>query len=182
MQIPLQITFRNVDVSETLESYIRERAAKLDEICATLISCRVVLEAPHQHKHKGYLYHASINVTLPGEAIVVNREPDLHQAHQDVYVVMRDAFDAVQRQLRHVVDRQKGQVKTHETASQGEISVLFPAEDYGRILGADGADIYFHRNSVMNMDFDKIEEGMAVHYSEEEGDAGLQASWVRVID
>jgi ribosomal subunit interface protein len=182
MQIPLQITIRNVEVPEILESYIRERAAKLDKISTTLISCRVVLEAPHQHKQKGHLYHASIEVTLPGETIVVNREPDLHQAHQDMQVVMRDAFDAVQRQLRDVIGRQKGQVKTHETVPQGKISVLFPMEDYGRISGADGADIYFHRNSVMNRDFAKLEEGMAVNYGEEEGDAGPQASWVRVVD
>ncbi len=61
-------------------------------------------------------------------------------------------------------------------------AVLFPEEDYGRILGADGADIYFHRNSVMNMAFDKLKVGMEVHYSEEQGDAGPQASWVRVVD
>ncbi|MCK4839347.1 MAG: cold shock domain-containing protein, partial [Desulfobulbaceae bacterium] len=65
---------------------------------------------------------------------------------------------------------------------QGQITYLLPMEDYGRILGADAADIYFHRNSVMNMDFDKLEEGMEVSYSDEEGDAGPQARWVRVID
>lgn len=182
MQVPLQITIRNMKQSETLESYIQERAAKLDEICETMISCRVVLEAPHKHKQKGRLYHVSIDVTLPGVTIAVNREPALHQAHQDLLVVVRDAFNAVQRQLRDAVGRQKGQVKTHETAPQGKISELVPMDDYGRILGADGADIYFHRNSVMNMDFDKLEEGMEVRYSEEEGDAGPQASWVRVID
>ena len=182
MQVPLQITVRNMKASETLESYIRERAAKLDEICETIISCRVVLEAPHKHKQKGRLYHVSIDVTLPKGTIAVNREPDLHQAHQDMHVVVRDAFNAVQRQLRAAVGRQKGHVKTHETAPQGQITYLLPMEDYGRILGADAADIYFHRNSVMNMDFDKLEEGMEVSYSDEEGDAGPQARWVRVID
>jgi ribosome-associated translation inhibitor RaiA len=182
MQVPLQITFRDVAVPEILENYIRERAAKLDGICENLISCRVVLEAPHQHKQKGHLYHATIEVTLPGETIVVNREPDLHQAHQDMQVVMRDAFNAVQRQLREAVTRRKGQVKTHESTPQGRITVLFPLEDYGRILGADGADLYFHRNSVLNMDFANLKEGMAVHYASEQGDAGPQASWVRVVD
>ena len=182
MQIPLQLTFRNIEASERLELYVRERAAKLDNFCKTIISCRVVLEAPHKHKHKGCLYHASIEVTLPKETITVNREPDLHQAHQDLQVVVWDTFDAVQRQLRNRVSRQKGQVKRHGTVPLGTISVLFPEEDYGRILGADGADIYFHRNSVMNMAFDKLKVGMEVHYSEEQGDAGPQASWVRVVD
>lgn len=182
MQIPLQITYRNMTSSERLDEYIRERAATLDEICETIISCRVVLEAPHQHKHKGKLYHASIEVTIPKEIIVVNREPDLHQAHQDILVVLRDAFDAAQRQLRDAISHKKGLVKTHESAPQGTISVLFPEEDYGRILGADGSDIYFHRNSVMNMDFDALEVGMEVRYAETEGDAGPQASGVRIVD
>jgi cold shock CspA family protein len=182
MQVPLQITIRNMKASDTLETYIRERAANLDEICETIISCRVVLEAPHKHKKKGRLYHVSINLNIPGETIVVNREPDLHQAHQDMHVVVRDAFNAVQRQLREAIASKKGQVKAHETAPQGEISVLYPMEDYGRIIGADGADIYFHRNSVMNTDFDKLVEGMAVRYAEEEGDAGPQASWVRIVE
>ncbi len=182
MQVPLQITIRNMKASETLESYIRERAAKLDEICETLISCRVVLEAPHKHKKKGRLYHVSIDLNMPGKTIAVNREPEQHQAHQDMHVVVRDAFDAVQRQLREAVTTRKGQVKTHETAPHGTITELFPIEDYGRILGADGADIYFHRNSVMNTDFDSLTEGQAVHYAKEEGDFGPQASWVRVID
>lgn len=181
MQIPLQITFRNVTVSETLESYIRQRVAKLDDICTTIISCRVVLEAPHKHKHKGHLYHVSIDLTIPRETIVVNREPGLHQAHEDMHVVVRDAFDAVQHQLREAVACQKSMVKTHESVPQGKIASLFVEEEYGRILGADGADLYFHRNSVRNRAFDELEVGMAVHYGEEAGEAGPQATWVRVI-
>lgn len=181
MQVPLQITFRNVAVSETLESYIRKRAEKLDEICTTIISCRVVLEAPHKHKLKGHLYHVSIDLTIPRETIVVNREPDLHQAHEDMHVVVRDAFDAVQHKLREAVACQKGLVKTHASAPEGKISALFPEEEYGRILGADGSDLYFHRHSVMNHAFDKLEVGMKVNYGEEAGESGPQATWVRVI-
>ena len=38
MQVPLQITFRNMETSEALESYIRGRAEKLDSICMQLIA------------------------------------------------------------------------------------------------------------------------------------------------
>jgi cold shock CspA family protein len=182
MQVPLQITLRNVTVSEDLDAYIRERAAKLDEICETIISCRVVLEEPHKHKQKGNLYHVALEVIIPGETIVVNREPDLHQAHEDKHVVVRDAFDAAQRQLRDFIGRRKGKVKTHEETPVGKIAALFPMEDYGRITGADGADVYFHRNSVKDREFYELEEGMKVLYSEEEGDNGPQATWVRVAE
>ena len=180
MQIPLQITYRNMDVSEAIDTYIRERAAKLDGSCTNMVSCRVVVEAPHKHQHKGGLFHVSIDITLPKESIIINREPELHQAHQDAHVAVRDAFDAAQKQLRAYVSRQKGEVKTHEASPHGRISELYPMEDYGRIASADGGDIYFHRNSVLNMEFDALEIGTEVRFVEQAGDEGPQASSVWV--
>jgi len=182
MQVPLQITARNVTIADDLDEYIRQRAAKLDEISDTIISCRVVLEEPHKHKQKGRLYHVSLELNIPGDTIVVSREPDLHDAHQDKHVVIRDAFDAAQRQLRSSIDQIKGQVKAHEETPVGKIAALFPLEDYGRIMGADGAYVYFHRNSVKGKEFNELEEGMRVAYSQEEGNDGPQAVWVRVAE
>ena len=181
MQTPLQVTFRNMDDSESLESYIRERVEKLDNMSETVVDCRVVVEAPRKHQRKGGLYHAKIDITLPGGTIAVNREQDLHQAHQDVYVAVRDAFDAVQRQMQAYISRQKGHVKSHESVPYGRISELHPEGDYGRILTAEGEDIYFHRNSVLNADFDALEIGMEVRFVAQEGDEGPQASSVRLI-
>lgn len=181
MQIPLQITYRSMEASEAIDTYIRERAAKLDGCCENMVSCRVVVEAPHKHQHKGGLYHVSIDITLPRESIIINREPELHQAHQDAHVAVRDAFDAAQKQLRAFVSRQKGEVKTHEASPHGRISEFYPAEDYGRIASAEGGDIYFHRNSVLNMDFDMLEIGMEVRFVEQSGDEGPQASSVWIV-
>ncbi|MCK4378663.1 MAG: ribosome-associated translation inhibitor RaiA, partial [Deltaproteobacteria bacterium] len=109
MQVPLQISFRNMDPSPTVEAVIRERAGKMDQWYDRIMSCRVMVEAPHKHHEKGKLYHVRIDVTLPGAELVVNREPDLHQAHQDVYVAVRDAFLAMQRQLENYVNRRRGE-------------------------------------------------------------------------
>ena len=181
MQIPLQITYRNMEATEALDTYILERAAKLDGFCKNMVGCRVVVEAPHKHQHKGGLYHVSIDITLPRESIIINREPELHQAHQDANVAARDAFDAAQKQLRAYVSRQKGEVKAHEVSPHGRISELYPKEDYGRILSADGGDIYFHRNSVLSMEFDALEIGTEVRFVEEPGDEGPQASSVFIV-
>lgn len=181
MQIPLQITYRSMEASEAIDAYIRERAAKLDGCCENMVSCRVVVEAPHKHHHKGGLYHVSIDITLPRESIIINREPELHQAHQDAHVAVRDAFDAAQKQLRAVVSRQKGEVKTHEVSPHGRITELYPAEDYGRIASADGGDIYFHRNSVLNKAFDALAIGTEVRFVEQAGDEGPQASSVWIV-
>lgn len=180
MQVPLQITFRNMETSEALEDYIRERAAKLDSSCENMVSCRVVVEAPHKHQRKGGLFHATIEITLPKETIVINREPDQHKSYKDAYVVVRDVFDSAQRKLRGVVGRQKGEVKVHEEMPQGRITELYPHEDYGRIATGAGDDIYFHRNSLINADFAGLAIGDEVRFVEEQGDNGPQATSVRV--
>lgn len=181
MQIPLQITFRNMEASEPLESYIRERAAKLDSICENMVGCRVVVEAPPKHQRKGGLFHASIDITLPKETIVINREPDLHKSYHDAHVVVRDVFDTAQRKLRDFVSRQKGEVKAHEEMAQGKISELYPYEDYGRIVTGSGDDIYFHRNSLINAEFADLVLGDEVRFVEEQGNEGPQATSVRVV-
>jgi cold shock CspA family protein len=46
---------------------------------------------------------------------------------------------------------------------------------------ADGREIYFHRNSVIDLNFDRLEPGMEIRFSEAPGDQGPQASSVHVI-
>ena len=181
MQLPLQITFRNMGPSEAVEANIRKWAAKLDRICDNIMRCKVVVEAPLKHKRQGGHFHTRIDITVPGGEFVINREPDPHHSYEDVYVSIRDAFKSAKRQLEEYVNRRKGHVKTHEPIPHGRITALFPEEDYGRIETADGRDIYFHRNSVLNANFEKLEIGMEVRFDEEKGDHGPQASTVRVI-
>jgi ribosomal subunit interface protein len=182
MQNPLQVTFRNMEPSEAMEADVREKAAKLDEFYDQIMSCRVVVEAHHHSHHKGNLYHVRIHITVPGEKeIVVSREPMDKHAHEDAYIAIRDAFDAARRQLQDHAREIRQDVKQHEAVPHGRISKLVPEEDYGRIEGSDGSNIYFHRNSVVNADFDTLEEGMEVRFAVEQGDAGPQASSVQLI-
>lgn len=180
MQLPLQITFRNMDSSDAIETNIREKAEKIERFAEHITSCRVIVEAPHKHQHKGQLYNVKIDITLPGEEIVASRHPDKHHAHEDVYVAIRDAFAAAQRQLEDYVRKQRDQVKTHEAPPHGFISKLFPQEDYGTLETSDGGEVYFHRNSVLNTAFDKLKIGDRVHFTEEMGEKGPQASSVHV--
>lgn len=181
MQLPLQITFRNMDPSDAVEANVREKAAKLDGFLDNIMACRVVVEAQHRHHHKGNLYSARIDITVPGHEIVVSRAPGKDHAHEDVYVAVRDAFDAAYRQLEDHARKVRGKVKYHETPPHGTIVELHPDEDYGRIKTTDGRLIYFHRNSVLNVDFDGLGEGDEVRFDEEIGDRGPQASTVRVV-
>jgi len=180
MQIPLLITYRDMEPSEAIDIKIREKAQKLETFAEHITSCRVIVEAPHKHQHKGKIYVVKIDVTLPGEEIVASRDPGKNHAHEDVYVALRDAFSAVRRQLEDYVRRRRNKVKTHEIESHGQIIQLFPFEDYGVIKTSDDREIYFHRNSVINADFDKLETGTSVHFVEEMGENGPQASTVHV--
>jgi len=181
MKLPLQISFRNMDHSDAIELAVREKADKLDQIFPDIMSCRVVIEEGHKHSRQGNLYHVCIDLTVPGHELVVSRNPTQHQAHEDPYVALRDAFNAAKRKLEDHARRLRGDVKSREVIPHGIIAELVPMEDYGRIQDADGRLIYFHRNSVLNGDFENLKEGDEVRFDEEAGDAGPQASTVRLI-
>ncbi|MFN7086986.1 MAG: HPF/RaiA family ribosome-associated protein [Burkholderiales bacterium] len=181
MQLPLQITFRNLGRSEAIEAKVRERAQQLDRFYDRIMSCRVAVEALHKHHRRGNRYHVRIDVTVPGGELVANREPDEHHGYTDVYVAIRDAFDAICRQLEDYARRQSRAVKTHEVPPHGRVVELYPDEDYGRIETPDGRLIYFHRNSVVDADFDKLQTGTEVRFNEETGERGPQASTVHVV-
>jgi ribosomal subunit interface protein len=176
MALSLQITVRNVSLSEAAEKSIRERASKLDSFYDKITSCHVTVDSPHRHQHKGILYDVRIDMTVPGAELVIKREPD-----EDIYVAIRNAFDAARRQLEDFVRRQRGQVKSHVGAPHARVSNLFPEEGYGFLETPDGREIYFHRNSVLNGGFDRLKVGVEVRFAEEEGEKGPQASTVAPI-
>ena len=180
MQIPLQITYRNMEQSDAVEAKIRERAKKLERFAEQIISCRVTVEAPHKHRRKGKTYAVKVDITLPGDELVVTRHPDQHKAHEDIYVAVRDAFDASRRQLEDYVRRRRHKVKTHAVEPQGVVTQVFPHADYGVIQTPDEREIYFHRNSVINANFDQLEVGDNVSFNEEMGEKGPQASSVHL--
>ncbi len=180
MQIPLQITFRHMERSDALEAKIREKVKKLEQFAEHIMSCRVTIDLEHRHHHQGKLYGVKIDITLPETEIIADRHPDKRHAHEDVYVALRDAFNAARRQLEDYVRKQRGKIKTHEIAPHGKIKELFPSADYGLIEASDGREIYFHRNSIIDEDFDNLAIGNKVHFSEEMGEEGPQASTVHL--
>lgn len=183
MQVPLQITFRNMERSEAVEAEIMKRVDKLGRHYPDIVSCRVVVEAPLPPDQKGGLFKVRVDITCPETKLEVNRDPDArHEAHKDAYVALRDAFLAAERQLEEHSCRRRRKVKTHEQVPYGRITYLAPMEDYGKITTPDDREIYFHRNSVLNADFDALTIGMAVDFREERGDQGPQASSVKVIE
>ena len=108
MQQPLQITTHNLSLSDTAEERIRSKAEKLERFCDQIISCHVIVDAPHHHKQKGESYDVNITISVPGEELVVKHEPD-----EDLYVAIRDAFDAAERRLKEHSERRSGEARRH---------------------------------------------------------------------
>jgi ribosome-associated translation inhibitor RaiA len=153
MNIPLKITFRNMPPSKAIEDNVREKAAKLDSFSDRIMSCRVIVEAPHRHHHKGKAYEVRIDLTVPGAELVINRapkrlaaaklelasdekalaeshEPSKHAAHEDVYVAIRDAFNAAGRKLQDYARRHSGAVKVHDGGPPARVTKLIPEKRY----------------------------------------------------
>jgi len=179
MQLEPEITFRDIEGSPAVEAKVRERLERLERHHPGIMGCRVVIEAHHRHRHQGKLFHVRVDLTVPGHELVVSRDPEQHQAHEDAYVAVRDAFDAMERQLDGLRQRQQREVKVHATPPHGHVQHLAP--DHGRILSADGRSIYFHRNSVTGDRFDQLDIGTEVRFVESAGDEGPQASTVVAV-
>ena len=62
----------------------------------------------------------------------------------------------------------------------GQVAEITPGEDFGFLITKEGALLYFHRNSVLSGNFDKLKRGDDVSYVEAMGDTGPTANKVRV--
>jgi ribosomal subunit interface protein len=176
MQIPLELTLHDIPHSDAVEARIRSKAEKLERFHDRIMSCRVAVESPQRHRHQGKLYSVHIDIRVPGGGeLAVTRVQD-----EDVFVAIRDAFNAATRQLQDYSSRQRGDVKLHDVPHYGRVSKLFPAQGYGFIATPDMREVYFNQSCVGNPGFENLEIGMDVNYVEEEGKDGPQARMVTV--
>jgi len=180
MESPLQITFHQLDSSPALEQAIRQQVDELERFCDRIISCRVVVERRDLRHVHGNLFDVRVDLTVPGREIVVGRDSRRNQANEDPYVAVRDAFHAARRRLEDYARTQRGDVKLHAVPDHGRVARLLPERDCGFIETPAGEEIYFHRNSVAEANFDDLEVGAEVRYvaRHDESAAGPQASTV----
>lgn len=183
LPFPLEIAFQDMDRSDAAEARIRERVGRLKRFHQRIVAARVVVQRGTARHHKGNIYQVRIDLSVPGKEIVVNREPGDRNAHEDIYVAIRDAFAATTRQLEDHVRRSSGHnAKVHHVPHQGTVERLFAEEGYGFIRTPDGREIYFHRNSLDEGGWQKIDVGSAVRFTEEPGEKGPHAHNVTPLD
>lgn len=180
MELPVVITFKNLEHSDAVEAAAREHAERLDKFHPRIMSCRVLVEATHRRpRTAGTVYDVRVHVTVPGGDLFAHDEPPPQRFHEDVYIAIRDAFDRMRRELEDYARERRQDVKTHEAAArEGRVTKLFPDRGYGFLETEDGLAVYFHRNSVLAHGFDRLRVGTVVRFVEEAGDQGPQASTV----
>jgi cold shock CspA family protein/ribosome-associated translation inhibitor RaiA len=199
MQLTPTITFRGIDPSAALEAEIRTRIGKLETYYNSIMGCHVLVELAQRHHEAGNRYHVRINLTVPGEEIVVAHEASLHATAQDVdaekatkeaepdperkhaRVAVREAFDIARRRIQDHARRQRGAVKTAARQPRGRVVRLFPIDEYGYIEAEDGHEVYFQNSSLLKGAFDRLTVGSTVSFVEEPGEKGPQASTVKLI-
>ena len=119
MALVAETLFRNMEPSDAIKEKVADRMAWLEGHHTRITHLKVTIEAPHRNHQKGKIYHVKIAVGLPGRPdLLVSHEPEANHAHEDVYVAIRDAFDAARRQLKDISDVRNGKTKTHQEPAQ----------------------------------------------------------------
>jgi cold shock CspA family protein len=183
MQQPLQITFHGLEPSDAIEARIHAKTAQLERFYPYITSCRVTVDAPHHHQHRGRLYSVRLDIRVPDAEIIINRDHHADHAHEDVYVAIRDAYDAAVRRLQDYARHRRGETKRHAEPQHGRITKLFRDDGYGFVQLPDGLDVYFHENAVTSAALSALQVGdeVRVIIAEGEGERGPQASSVTPI-
>lgn len=103
---PYEITFVDCSPSPAVQAKIEKHLAKIERLHHRIIASEVIVRIPHKHGHQRY-FHIHIQLDIPGQRIVVSREPEADETHTDVYVAVRDAFTRLTRKLEHFLKQKK---------------------------------------------------------------------------
>ena len=184
MNLPLEISFRKMRKSEMLESLIREKAAKLEEVCDHITSCRVIVEQPEKHQRSGRPYHVRLDIGVPpGHRIAVHSEPKVVEQTDSADTEIRHAFNEAFRQLKKLNERQHHHAKIHEQhRSDAVVENVLYDQGFGFLRTQDNRQIYFHKNACQGNDFLRLTPGTGVYFNESLGEQGPQATYVNITE
>jgi ribosome-associated translation inhibitor RaiA/cold shock CspA family protein len=188
MQVPVEIAFHNIESLPWAEEEIRTRIKKLEKIYDRLTSCRVRVDQRNRNPTGTIPPVVRIEMGIPGRKdLVVSHEPDhLQRKFQapDLRNAIHEAFRIAEDRLVELKNQRQGRTREpqHDAENQflGQIAELRPEGEFGFLLTKEGGLLYFHRNSLLSGDFDRLRQGDEVYYVEDVGDTGPTAIKVRV--
>ena len=182
MQTPVELEFQEIAVSPVVQELIADHVKKLEERYGRITACRVVVKGPGNRHQTGGLYDINIRLALPdGREVNIGRTPKADERHSDLPYAINDAFKRARRRLQDNARRMRGMTKSHEAQPIGTVVRLDPAGEFGFLRSSDGAEIYFHRNSILDGAFSELTVGSRVMFADEIGEKGPQATTVKLL-
>ena len=181
MQTPIQVEFEGVEASSKLQADIDRHIAELENRFGRVTAGRVVVRGPGDRHQTGGQYQVSIRLALPdGREVNIGRTPKQDERYADLTFAIDNAFRRARRRLQDQARLMRRQTKQHESQPIGTVVRIDPSGEFGFLEGADGQEVYFNCNSVLD-GASHIALGTRVSYVEEMGEKGPQASTVRVL-
>jgi len=104
-----KVVFRGIDHSQAVADAVQKRLDKLERFSDEIQSLRVILESPHNHHHKGKVFHVGVEAVIPNHDIQVNHDQHDKHEHEDIYIAIRDAFNVLERQIKSVYEKKRHQ-------------------------------------------------------------------------
>ncbi len=182
MQTPVELEFQEMAVTPAIQEVIEGQVKKLEERYGRITACRIVVKGPGNRHQTGGLYDINIRMALPdGREVNVGRTPKQDERHSDLSFAINDAFKRARRRLQDNARRMEGMIKSHEGQPTGTVVRIDPAGEFGFLRSNDGAEIYFHRNSVLGGEFSELAVGSRVAFADEIGEKGPQATTVKLL-
>lgn len=182
MQPPVEIDLQGTEATPEVRAAIDRHIAQLEERFGRITGVRVVLKGPGGRHRTGGLYDLSIHLSLPdGRMVNIGHTRQDDERYADLNFALNDAFKRARRQLQDKVGELQGDVKQHERPPIGTVVRLDPSGEFGFLENADGDEIYFHRNSVLDDGFARLSVGSRVTFAQTMGDKGPQASTVKLM-
>ena len=182
MQEPIEVAFQHCEPSEEICAAIAKQAKRLEKFSDRITSCHVAVAGPSTRRRHGDLFQIDVRIAMPEHHdVIVTRTHGDAPEREHALVAIREAFDAAVRQIEDVERDMRGQVKQHAAEDHGRVTKFLAGEDCGFIETADGREIYFHRDAVLDGAFDRLVVGSQVRFVEEAGEKGAQASTVRLV-
>ena len=181
METPAQIDFQGATLNEHIQQSVVAHIAALEKRFGRITACRIAVAAPSVHHRSSGQYQVTVHLALPdGREVNIDRTATEDERFADPAFAVNDAFKRARRRLQDQVRRMRGQVKVHEPQPLATVANIDRTGGFGFLETADGREVYFHRHSVLDDAFDKLDTGTRVAFVEEQGDKGPQASTVRI--
>jgi len=182
MHTPVEIDFQGLKGNASMRATVLKHVAALEDRFGRITTCRVAIKAPSERHQTGGAYEITIRLSLPqGREVDIRRTKSVDERHADVTIAINAAFKRARRRLQDQARRMQGEIKCHDGPPIATVGSVDDVAGFGFLQTADGRDIYFHRNSVLNNAFSQLAPGARVTFFEEMGEKGPQASTVKLL-